>query len=167
MFLSCKPASATAWRARWIIASAKSMPMTMKVKLRAKRAKTVKEGMLIATVDIGATNNTGYCTTIDGRYIKVFKFGNTREEFDKFRSLVIASKSRFHCDEVIIGYESTGPHAEPLVRYLMDKPGHNVVFASIWPPCPSHAPETDKSSSGFMEASCLSSFFILLSALPW
>jgi transposase len=90
--------------------------------LRAKRVRTVKEGTLIATVDIGATSNTGYCTTMDGRDIKVFKFGNTREGFDKFWTLVMASKNRFHCDEIIIGYESTGPYAEPLVHYLMDKP---------------------------------------------
>ena len=90
--------------------------------LRAKRVRTVKEGTLIATVDIGATSNTGYCTALDGRDIKVFKFGNTREGFDKFWSLVVASKTRFHCDEVIVGYESTGPYAEPLVHYLMDKP---------------------------------------------
>jgi len=90
--------------------------------LRAKRVRTVKEGTLIATVDIGMTVNTGYCTTIDGRDTKVFKFGNTREGFDKFWSLVAASKTRFHCDEVIVGYESTGPYAEPLVHYLTDKP---------------------------------------------
>jgi len=90
--------------------------------LRAKRVRTVKEGTLIATVDIGMTVNTGYCTTIDGRDIKVFKFGNTREGFDKFWSLVAASKNRFHCDEVTVGYESTGPYAEPLVHYLTDKP---------------------------------------------
>jgi transposase len=90
--------------------------------LRAKRVRTVKEGTLIATVDIGMTMNTGYCTTIDGRDTKVFKFGNTREGFDKFWSLVAASKTRFHCDEVIVGYESTGHYAEPLVHYLTDKP---------------------------------------------
>jgi transposase len=90
--------------------------------LRAKRLGAVKEGTLIATVDIGATVNTGYCTTVDGRDIKVFRFGNTREGFDKFWSLVVACKTRVHCDEVIVGYESTGPYAEPLVHYLMDKP---------------------------------------------
>jgi transposase len=36
--------------------------------------------------------------------------------------MVVASKSRFHCDEVVVGYESTGPYAEPLVHYLTDKP---------------------------------------------
>jgi transposase len=36
--------------------------------------------------------------------------------------MLVASKSRFHCDEVVVGYESTGPYAEPLVHYLTDKP---------------------------------------------
>jgi transposase len=94
--------------------------------LRAKKVGTVKEDTLIATVDIGMVSNTGYCTTIDGRDIKVFKFGNTREGFDKFWSLVVASKNGFHCGEVIVGYESTGPYAEPLVHYLMDKPAKIV-----------------------------------------
>ena len=35
--------------------------------LRAKRVRAVKEGTLIATVDVGATTNTGYCTSVDGR----------------------------------------------------------------------------------------------------
>ena len=89
--------------------------------LRAKRVRTVKEGTLIATVDIGLTTNTGYCTTLDGRDTKSFRFDNTKEGFDKFWSMTIASKYRFGCDEVVVGYESTGPYAEPLVHYLANK----------------------------------------------
>ena len=89
--------------------------------LRATRVKTVKEGTLIATVDIGVTNNTGYCTTLDGRSTKPFKFDNTKEGFEKFWYMTIASKNRFGCDEVLVGYESTGPYAEPLVHYLANK----------------------------------------------
>ena len=48
--------------------------------LRAKRVRMVKEGTLIATVDIGATTNTGYCTNVDGRDMKVFKFGNKKRD---------------------------------------------------------------------------------------
>lgn len=91
-------------------------------RLSAKRVGTVKEGTLIATVDIGMTNNTGYCTTLDGRDIKVFKFGNTGEGFEKFWSMVVTTQNRFKCDGVIFGYESTGPYAEPLVHYLRSKP---------------------------------------------
>ena len=42
--------------------------------LRTKRVRTIKEGILIATIDIGMTSNTGYCTTTDGRDIKPFRF---------------------------------------------------------------------------------------------
>jgi hypothetical protein len=49
---------------------------------RAKRVRTVKEGTLIATVDIGVASNTGYCTTLDGRSTKSFKFDNTKEGFE-------------------------------------------------------------------------------------
>jgi transposase len=90
--------------------------------LRAKRVRTIKEGTLIATIDIGMTSNTGYCTTIDGRDIKPFRFENTREGFDKFWDIIVISKNRFTCGDVIVGYESTGPYAEPLVHYLRNKP---------------------------------------------
>ena len=49
--------------------------------LRAQRVRRVKEGTLIATVDIGITSNTGYCTTLDGRDTKSFRFNNTKEGF--------------------------------------------------------------------------------------
>ena len=90
--------------------------------IRGKRITMVKEGTLLVTVDVGMTSNTGYCTTVDGRDTKPFKFGNTREGLDVFWSMLLASKNRFCCSEVMVGYESTGPYAEPLVQYLMDKP---------------------------------------------
>jgi transposase len=72
-------------------------------------------------VDIGLTINTGYCTTLDGRDTKPFRFDNTREGFEKFWCLTMANKNRFGCDEVVVGYESTGPYAEPLMHYLAHK----------------------------------------------
>jgi len=89
--------------------------------LRANGGRTVKEGTLIATVDIGITSNTGYCTTLDGRSTKSFRFDNTKEGFEKFWCVTVASKNRFGCDEVLVGYESTGPYAEPLVHYLANQ----------------------------------------------
>ena len=89
--------------------------------LRAKRVRRVMEGTLIATVDIGIASNTGYCTTLDGRSTKPFRFDNTKEGFEKFWGMTVASKNRFGCDEVLVGYESTGPYAEPLVHYLANK----------------------------------------------
>ena len=93
----------------------------MKKGLKAKMVKMVREGTLIATVDIGLTSNTGYCTTLDGRDIKSFRFDNIKEGFEKFWHMIVASKKRFGCDEVLVGYESTGPYAETLVHYLANK----------------------------------------------
>ena len=90
--------------------------------VRSSKVKAVKEDTLMVTVDVGMTSNMGYCTTADGRDIKPFKFGNTREGFDKLWSLVVVNKKRFRCNEVIVGYESTGPYAEPFVHYLRSKP---------------------------------------------
>lgn len=90
--------------------------------MRSKKVGAVKESTLIATIDIGMTSNTGYCATTDGRDIKPFRFNNTREGFDKFWDMIVINKNRFACDEIIVGYESTGPYAEPLVHYLRNKP---------------------------------------------
>jgi transposase len=89
--------------------------------MRSKKVGAVKESTLIATIDVGMTSNTGYCTTIDGRDIKPLRFENTREGFDKFWDMIVINKNRFVCGEVIVGYESTGPYAEPLVHYLRNK----------------------------------------------
>ncbi len=90
--------------------------------LRTKRVKAMTEETLIVTVDVGMASNTGYCTTVDGRDIKPFKFDNTREGLDRFWSVIVASQTRFRCSDVMVGYESTGPYAEPLIHYLMQKP---------------------------------------------
>src|SRR4030043_1568894 len=89
---------------------------------RAKKANMIQEGTLIVAVDIGMVSNHGYCTAADGRSTKTFSFDNTREGLDTLWNMVLASKTRFQCNEVIIGYESTGPYGEPLIHYLKQKP---------------------------------------------
>jgi len=86
------------------------------------KVKFVKDDTLIVAIDVGMEMNHGYCTTPDGRDIRPFKFDNTREGMDKLWGMVMSSKNRFQCEEIIIGYESTGPYGEPMVHYLMKKP---------------------------------------------
>jgi transposase len=95
-----------------------------------KKASIVKEGTLIVTVDIGMTSNHGYCTTADGRSSKTFKFENTRDGFDALWTMVLASKAAFGCDEIIVGYESTGPYGEP-IHYLKQKPVKIVQVSPV------------------------------------
>ena len=77
---------------------------------------------MIVAVDIGMEVNWGYCTTLDGRSTKSFKFDNTREGLDTLWGMIMTSRDRLQCNEVVVGYESTGPYGEPLVHYLMKKP---------------------------------------------
>ena len=86
------------------------------------KVKVVRDDALIVAIDIGMEMNRGYCTTSDGRGTKIFKFENTREGLDTLWGMIIASKNRFKCNELIVGYESTGPYGEPMLHYLMKKP---------------------------------------------
>jgi hypothetical protein len=90
--------------------------------IRGERAKTAREETLMVYVDVGKTSIMGYCTMIDVGDIELFRFDNTREGLDKLWSTVVASRDTFKCTEVVVAYESTSPHAEPLVRYLLHKP---------------------------------------------
>jgi transposase len=85
------------------------------------KVKVVSDGSLIVAVDIGMEMNRGYCTTPDGRSSKTFKFDNTRAGMDTLWDMIMISKNRFKCNEVIVGYESTGPYGEPMLHYLMKK----------------------------------------------
>jgi transposase len=87
-----------------------------------RKVRSVGDDTLIVTIDVGMEMNRGYCTTPDGRSTKPFKVDNTREGLDTLWGMVMASKNRFKCNEVIVGYESTGPYGEPLVHYLVKKP---------------------------------------------
>jgi len=40
------------------------------------------------------TSNRGYCTAVDGRDIKAFKFDNTREGIDLFWSMILSPAKR-------------------------------------------------------------------------
>ncbi|MFO7666231.1 MAG: IS110 family transposase [Desulfobacterales bacterium] len=86
------------------------------------KLKVVNDDMLIAAVDIGMEMNRGYCTTPDGRSSKTFKFDNTRVGMNTLWDMIMISKNRFKCSQVIVGYESTGPYGEPMLHYLAKKP---------------------------------------------
>src|SRR5512137_247577 len=87
-----------------------------------KKGRGIKEDTLIVTIDIGLEMNRGYCTTTDGRDTKPFRFDNTREGLDTLWSMIVVNKNRFRCNEVIVGYESTGSYSEPIGHYLSKKP---------------------------------------------
>lgn len=83
-----------------------------------KRKGIISEKTLISTIDFGKILNVGYCRCPDGTELSSLEFSNTGEGFKKFWSKVSWMKTQHGLNEVIVGFESTGPYAEPLMHFL-------------------------------------------------
>lgn len=86
--------------------------------IKTKKLRTVKGKTLIVTVDISKDKHTGYYRCPDGTESRPFDFFNTGRGFNEFWSRVATVKRDKNLEEVVIGFESTGPYAEPLMQYL-------------------------------------------------
>lgn len=87
---------------------------------REKRNK-VNEKTLIVAIDIAKVKHTGYLRWPDGTETKPFEFFNRRSGFDKLWERISKTKDAHNLEEVVVGFESTGPYAEPLLHYLIKK----------------------------------------------
>lgn len=82
---------------------------------------------LIATVDIGKAMMTGYWRCPDGKESKSFDFFNDARGFNRFWEEISRAMREYGLDEVIVGFESTGPYGEPMIHYLRKKEGVRLV----------------------------------------
>lgn len=90
--------------------------------IKAKTTRIVNGKTLIATVDIGKATHMGYYRCPDGRDVRPFDFFNSGHGFAKFWEGIVQMMRVHELKEVVIGFESTGPYAEPLIHYLRRKP---------------------------------------------
>jgi len=86
-----------------------------------KIEKIVNAQTLLVTVDISKFKHTGYFRCPDGTEVLPFEFTNNRIGFTIFSSMIERTKSEKRLNRVVIGFESTGPYAEPLTHYLRNK----------------------------------------------
>jgi len=89
---------------------------------KAEKIKTINEKTLVVALDIGKKVHYGYFRTPKHQDIKPFPFYNTGHSFNKFWEKLCRFKEKHMLDEVVIGFESTGPYAEPVANYLRKKP---------------------------------------------
>lgn len=90
-------------------------------KIQTKSNRIVNGKTLIATVDLAKTLNVGYCRCPDGTDITPFKFFNNGHGFDKFWGHISEMMRAHNMEDVVVGFESTGPYGEPLVHYLQKR----------------------------------------------
>lgn len=89
---------------------------------KTEKVKIINEKTLIVTLDIGKNVHYGYFRTPKNQDIKPFPIYNTGQSFKKFWEKLYRFKEEHMLEEVVIGFESTGPYAEPITNYLRKKP---------------------------------------------
>ena len=89
---------------------------------KTKKVKWINKKMMIASIDIGKNIHYGYFRAPDGHELKPFSFYNTQTSFHRFWHKICQFKQQHQLQEIVIGFESTGPYAEPLYHYLKKKP---------------------------------------------
>lgn len=93
---------------------------------KAKKSAIVNGKTLIVTADISKNRNFGYWRCPDGTDIKPFEFSNNRACFQGFWERISCAREIHNLDEMVFGYESTGPYAEALVHFLRERGVHIV-----------------------------------------
>jgi len=91
-----------------------------------KKVKHINKKTLMVTLDIGKAVHYGYLRSPSGEEVKPFPFDNRREGFNELWDRVWQFKQAQGLEDVVIGFESTGPYAEPLFHFLRKKPVHLV-----------------------------------------
>jgi len=89
---------------------------------KTKKLRVVNEKIMIVAIDIGKTIHYGYFRGADGQDIKPFPFHNGQKSYEEFWMKVLHFKQQNNLEEVVVGFESTGPYAEPLINFLAKKP---------------------------------------------
>lgn len=89
---------------------------------KSEKRKTINEKTLIVTLDIGKNIHYGYFRTPKNQDIKPFRIYNTGQSFKHFWKKLNGFRQQHGLDEVVVGFESTGPYAEPITNFLRKKP---------------------------------------------
>ena len=89
---------------------------------KTKKVKLINNKTMLTTIDIGKYVHYGYFRAPDGHELKPFSFYNTKKSFHRFWRKMCQFKRQHQLQDIVIGFESTGPYAEPLYHYLKKKP---------------------------------------------
>lgn len=89
---------------------------------RTKKVKTINKKTLVVAVDIGKDLHHGYFRAPDNQEVKSFGFYNSGHSFKGFWDKICRFHQKQGLQEIIVGFESTGCYAEPLLHFLKRKP---------------------------------------------
>ena len=88
---------------------------------KTKKVKKINAKTVIATLDIGKNVQYGYFRAPNGNDVKPFAFYNSKKSYNAFWQKLCEFKNKQGLEQIVIGFESTGPYAEPLFHFLSKK----------------------------------------------
>ena len=88
---------------------------------KTKKVKKINDKTVIAALDIGKNVQYGYFRAPNGNDVKPFPFNNSKKSYNAFWEKLCQFKKQQGLEEIVIGFESTGPYAEPLFHFLRKK----------------------------------------------
>ncbi len=97
------------------------------MKIKPRKTRTVNQKVLITTIDGGKDRHYGYYRCPDGTDCKAFEFWNTGRGFNEFWERITSAASKHGLEEIIVGFEPTGPYLEPLAQFLRSKKSVRLV----------------------------------------
>lgn len=89
---------------------------------KTQKVKRVNRQTMVVSLDIGKGSHFGYFRAPNGKEQSPFDFTNCRDGFEQFWKKLCRFKKAHRLGEVLVGFESTGPYAEPLLHFLRQKP---------------------------------------------
>jgi len=89
---------------------------------KTKKVKRINPRTMIVAVDIGKGFHVGYFRAPNGEERKPFLFSNSAKSFNEFWRSAQEFSRKHALEEIVVGFESSGPYAEPLFHYLRKKP---------------------------------------------
>ncbi|MBK5101167.1 MAG: IS110 family transposase [Desulfobacteraceae bacterium] len=89
---------------------------------RTQKVRKINDRTMIVAVDIGKGFHVGYFRGPNGEERKPFPFYNSAKSFNEFWGSVCEFFRKHDLKEVVVGFESSGPYAEPFFHYLRKKP---------------------------------------------
>lgn len=89
---------------------------------KSQKVKRVNRQTMVVSFDIGKGSHFGYFRAPNGKEENPFEVTNCRDGFDQFWKKLCRFKKAHRLSQVLVGFESTGPYAEPLLHFLRQKP---------------------------------------------
>jgi len=89
---------------------------------KTQKVKRINPRTMIVAVDIGKGFHVGYFRAPNGEERKPFLFFNSAKSFNEFWHGAQEFSRKHDLEEIVVGFESSGPYAEPLFHYLRKKP---------------------------------------------